>query len=144
MSEFPEELRDLKKELADIEQTARENAEKNLGLAERAEQGQLIIKHYKTQVWSWAGNIQEIAGFRIPSTPFFGALHLQRLTKVKEALRQGHHFIQAAQFDVGFVVTSVSTAVSGAIVNVQVNQDISPGRSESPIQNSTGAACKRK
>jgi hypothetical protein len=33
MSEFPKELRDLKKELDEIEQAARENAEKNLSIA---------------------------------------------------------------------------------------------------------------
>jgi hypothetical protein len=128
MSEFPEELRDLKKKLADIEQTARENAAKNLSIAERAEQGRLILEHYESQVWPEAGNIQGIAGFTMPPTPSFGTLHLQRLTKAKEALRQGHHFTQAAQFDVGFVVTSVSTAVSGVIINVQVNKKTSPGQ----------------
>jgi hypothetical protein len=53
---------------------------------------------------------------------------LQRLTKAKEALHQGHQFIQTAQFDVGFVVSSVSTAVTGVIVNVQVNKGTSPGQ----------------
>src|SRR5262245_18975043 len=128
MSEFPKELRDLKKELADIEQTARENAEKTLNIAERAEQGRLLIEHYERQVWPQVGNLQGIAGFTIPSTPSFGMLHLQKLTKAKEALHQGHQLTRAVQFDVGFVVTSVSTAVSGAIVNLQVNKEMSPGQ----------------
>jgi hypothetical protein len=81
MGEFPKELRDLKKELEEIEQATRENAEKNLSIAERAEQGPRLIDHYESQVWPQVENIPGTAGFTMPSTPSFGTLHLQRLTK---------------------------------------------------------------